>query len=193
VAWGGVEGVFMQTWPGVTAARRAPAARPVQGALPLEEVDERGVVIYRFTLPFLPPSKNSFDGWPREWKSGTKKKWQRHVAARCRELNLPLGMTQIGLSAKLYFPTNNRRDPQNYAQCLWNFVPDALVGCTARCAQPCVLHAGVLVDDNQGRIEFGPNLGVQMVWDRRKAPKKVIERTSIAIAVRRAVPRKTGE
>lgn len=176
----------------VGATRSVPPAlrpEPVQQALQLDTVIEGETVTYKFTLPFLPPSKNVFDGWMPQWKSSAKKKWQRHVTARCRELGIPLDNPKVGLAAKLYFATNNRRDPQNYSQCLWNWVPDSLTPHTRACKPGCDLHAGVLRDDNQGRIDFGPNLGVKLCWDRRSAPKNKIERTVIAVTVRKAVPR----
>jgi hypothetical protein len=70
-----------------------------------------------------------------------------------------------------YSRSNPRRDPQNFAQTLWNFVPDALV------------RAGVVVDDNEGRIQIGENWGVQLLTDDRAAPRARVERTILTIAM----------
>jgi hypothetical protein len=178
------------------ATRAVPAylARrvPVQQALDLDTVREGEIAVYRLVLPFLPPSKNQINGWPPEWQRGAKKKWMRAITLRCGELGVPLGNPQVGLAAMLVFATKARRDPQNYAQQLWHWVPDALQGHTARCDARCALHAGVVVDDNEGRIEIGRNWGITMVVDDRKAPKSVIEKTVLTIAVRQAVPASRG-
>lgn len=151
---------------------------PGQGVLDLDRVETDVTVTYRIVLPYLPPSKNAIAGWPQTWQSGAKKKWLRHLAQRCEEQRIPLGCQRIGLAARLVFATYGRRDPQNYAQQLWHWVPDALVKC------------GVLVDDDDGRISWGPNLGVVMTVDpRRGIPSKKKERTVLTIAVDRAVRR----
>jgi hypothetical protein len=121
-----------------------------QLVLPLGAVRSGQVVAFRLLFGFLPPSKNVYDGWPVQWQAGLKRKWLRAVAAECAAQELPLGVPRVGLAATLWFPTNNRRDPQNYAATLWNFVPDGLVRC------------GVLVDDRDGAVVFGPNLGVTL-------------------------------
>lgn len=149
---------------------------PVQQALELDTVREGEIVVYRMVLPFLPPSKNQIDSWPPAWKGSAKKKWANRIAWKVEELNIPKGLPQVGLAAKLVFASKARRDPQNYAQQIWHWVPDALV------------KAGVLVDDNEGRIEIGRNWGITMVVDGRKAPRSVIEKTVLTIAVRQAVP-----
>lgn len=142
-----------------------------QMALPLEQT-VGDVAVYTMVLRYLPPSKNVYDGWPREWKSGAKKKWLRDVAMECEASMIPKGLHQIGLAATLVFPTKNRRDPQNYANCLWNFVPDALVRC------------GVLVDDNEGRIQIGRNWGVKFAYDTRNVAKSHRQKTVLTLAVR---------
>jgi hypothetical protein len=121
-----------------------------QLALPMDTTRQGDLVVFRLLFGFLPPSKNVYDGWPYQWQNGVKKKWLRAVAAECEAQQLPRGVLRIGLAATLVFPTNNRRDPQNYSATLWNFVPDGLVRC------------GVLVDDRDGAVVFGPNLGVRL-------------------------------
>ena len=42
---------------------------PVQGILPMDIKEEGDLRLYKITLPFVPPSKNEYDGWPHAWKS----------------------------------------------------------------------------------------------------------------------------
>lgn len=162
---------------------------PVQGALELDTVQEEATVLYKLTLPGTPPSKNEIGGWPPAWKASAKRRWMRMVSDRAKELGIPRDNLEIGLAAHLVFPTNSRRDPQNYAETLWNWVPDALQDCVKKCARNCQVHCGVLVDDNEGRIHWPENLGITFGVDSRHAPTKVRRRTVIAISVRKAVPR----
>lgn len=166
---------------------------PVQGAFDLDTVVENATVTYKITLPGTPPSKNEIQGWPPAWQNSAKKSWMKRVVAQVRELGIPLHNAQIGLAAHLVFPTVKTRDPQNYAQTLWHWVPDALIGCGVKCARGCQVHAGVLVDDNEGRIQWPPNLGITFGVDSRHAPAKVRKRTVITISVRKAVPRASGD
>lgn len=144
----------------------------VQLALPVNVDDDGEIRLYRIVLPFLPPSKNVIDNWPPQWKHAAKKKWEKAIAAECEALAMPKGIRRIGLSAVLVFASKGRRDPQNYAQQLWHWVPDGLQ------------KAGVLLDDREGCIEFGPNLGVRFQYDLRKGvPKKKRERTVVALTM----------
>lgn len=144
----------------------------VQLALPVDAEQHGEIQLYRFALPYLPPSKNVYDGWPHEWKSSMKKKWVRDVAAKCNELVVPRGVAKIGLAATLVFPSKARRDPQNYAGPLWNFVPDALQRC------------GVIDDDREGMIEIPGNWGVKFDYDQRPGlAKKRRSRTIIAMTM----------
>lgn len=144
---------------------------PIQGLLPVNAQEEGDLRLYRIVLPFLPPSKNVFDGWPNEWKSGAKRKWTRHIVAECQSLMIPKA-EKIGLAAVLVFPTKARRDPQNYSNCLWHWVPDALQ------------KAGVIDDDREGKIEIGPNWGLRFAIDGRAAPKVKRQRTHIALTMK---------
>lgn len=148
-----------------------------QPVLDLQSTRRPGSVSYTLTLPFLPPSKNVSNNWKPEWRTAAKMRWQRHLKGRLEELGVPLGNARLGLAARLIFgqDTNRpipRRDPQNYAQELWHWVPDALV------------RLGYLVDDNAGRINWPGNLGITMAVDVRPglAAKKK-DRTVLAIAV----------
>lgn len=162
---------------------------PVQAALDLDTVREDATVTYRLTLPGTPPSKNEIGGWPPAWRATSKRTWMRRVAERSRELGIPRGNLEIGLAAHLVFPTAAKKDPQNYADTLWNWVPDALQDCGPRCGRGCKLHCGVLVDDNEGRIHWPENLGITFGVDSRHAPTKVRRRTVLTISVRKAVPK----
>lgn len=144
-----------------------------QLALPINVEDHGEVRLYRFTLPFLPPSKNQYDTLPWQYQQSMKGKWVRHVIRECEQLMVPKGMTRVGLSAALVFPTARRRDPQNYSATIWNFVPDALQ------------KGGFLLDDRDGCIDFGSNLGIKFHVDCRTAvPDARRKKTHIALAVR---------
>jgi hypothetical protein len=143
-----------------------------QLALPIDTEDHGEIRLYRIVLPYLPPSKNVWDGWKREWQSGHKKKWLRDIKTECDALQMPRGLWEIGLAATLIFPSKNRRDPQNYSNCLWNFVPDALVRC------------GVLMDDREGAIQIGSNWGIKFAYDTRNRDKKWRQKTVLNLAVR---------
>jgi len=127
-----------------------------QLAIPFDVTSKDDLVTYHIRLPFLPPSKNKYDGWPIAWKSSCKWKWMNAVIAECKALQIPRS-PRIGLAAMLVFRTNARRDPQNYSNCLWNFVPDALQ------------KAGVILDDRAGAIDFGggSDLGVKFAVNPR--------------------------
>lgn len=143
-----------------------------QLALPVDATVEGEVRLYRMRFPFLPPSKNVSDGWQPMWRSSAKRKWEKAVAAQAAELAMPHGVARIGLAATLIFPTNARRDPQNYSQNLWNWIPDGLQKC------------GVLLDDRDGAIDFGPNLGVTFAVDNRAGvPKEKRQRTVVAVTM----------
>lgn len=143
-----------------------------QLALPVDVEQQGEIRLYKIALPYLPHSKNVYDQWPGQWKQGVKRKWERDIVTRCDELLMPRGVSQVGLAATLVFPSKARRDIQNYSQMLWHFVPDALQ------------KAGVLLDDREGCVQFGPNLGVKFAYDLRQGvPKKRRERTIIAITM----------
>lgn len=129
------------------------------------------LTVWKLRLDFLPPSKNQYDGWPIAWKASAKKRWYRDIGRACGEVGVPLGLDKVGLHARLIFPTSGRRDPQNYAQALWHWVPDALVNC------------GVLLDDRDGAIEIGANWGVELATDTRvHIPKEKRKRMVLTIA-----------
>lgn len=147
--------------------------------LDVKQVGEVTTWVLRY--PFLPPSKNQYDSWQPTWKSGTKKKWVRHTERLVDELGIPQGLTRVGLKARLVFPENRRRDPQNYSQTLWHFVPDALQRC------------GVLLDDRQGCIDWGPNLGIEFAIDPRPGKGKKDRSRTIVVVSARVMPERTSE
>ena len=143
-----------------------------QLALPVDSDTDGEIHLYRIALPYLPPSKNVYDGWPPMWKNSLKKKWLRDIQRECDALAIPRHVPKIGLAATLVFPTKARRDPQNYAGPLWNFVPDALQ------------KAQVIDDDREGKIEIPGNWGVKFDLDQRPGlPKKRRSRTLIALTL----------
>jgi hypothetical protein len=144
-----------------------------QLVLPLDVTDVGETRLYRLVLPFLPPSKNVYENWPVGWKASAKRKWVKTVGWACVQQDMPRGVDRVGLAATLVFPSRARRDPQNYAQALWHWVPDALVQC------------GVLVDDDEGRIQIPPNWGLKFAYDlRRGVPKDRRSRTVLAVTMR---------
>lgn len=146
-----------------------------QLAMPLEVDETAEIRTYRLVFPYLPPSKNVYDNWQPAWKAGAKKKWIKKTKQLAVEHQLPSGLHVVGLAARLVFPQNARRDPQNYAQALWNWIPDALV------------QAGVLIDDRDGCIQIGPNWGIEMAVDRRQTlTPKQRSRTIVTLAHRTA-------
>lgn len=147
-------------------------AAPVQGILPVNAEEEGDLRLYKIVLPFLPPSKNVYDNWPGEWKSSAKKKWIKRIGEEVTALAIPPA-ERIGLAAVLVFPTNARRDPQNYSNCLWHWVPDALQ------------RAGVIDDDRAGKIDIGPNWGLKFAIDSRPGvPKDRRQRTHLALTMK---------
>jgi hypothetical protein len=142
-----------------------------QLALPIDVTADGELRVYRMVFPFLPPSKNEYDNWLGQWKSAAKKKWIKAVGAECDAQMMPRGVAQIGLAATLVFPRAARRDIQNYANCLWHWVPDALV------------TAGVISDDTPDKVDFGPNLGITFAYDTRAGAAVHRKRTILSISM----------
>lgn len=146
-----------------------------QLALPLGEVKVGEIRVHRIVLPFLPPSKNVYDNWLPTWKSSAKKKWTRHLLEAFEQEQVPTGALKVGMAASLVFPTNQRRDTQNYSNCLWHWVPDALV------------KYGAIPDDTPEYVEIGSNWGITMLVDSRaNRPKAKRQRTHLALAFQMA-------
>jgi hypothetical protein len=65
---------------------------PIQLGLPVNVEQSGEMRLYKFVLPFLPPSKNVYDGWPVQWKQSAKKKWLRVIAEECEASMVPQGL-----------------------------------------------------------------------------------------------------
>lgn len=161
----------------------------VELTLPLDTIEDDAVRTVRLVFPFLPPSKNEYDNLPFMWKRSAKQRWagtppriKPHkpgcIARACEAEQVPRGLVKVGLAAHLIFPTNRVRDPQNYAQTLWHFVPDGLV------------WSGFLVNDNAGRIAIPENWGVTFgLDDRRNVDPDKRKFTVITLSYRRPAQR----
>jgi hypothetical protein len=179
--------------------------RDVELALPIDDVQVGEYRVYKIRLPFLPDSKNVYANWPAEWKAGRKKKWVRAILKEVQAQDIPLGLQQIGVAAKLVFPSKpkgraQQRDPQNYAEQTWHYVLDALQYCSYDCweaatrrpkpgdPRPVRKHVGrcgVVVDDSEGHIAIGPNWGIQFAYDLRpELPKERRSRTILSITMK---------
>jgi hypothetical protein len=164
--------------------------RGVELALPLEEqVGE--VRRYTIVLPFLPVSKNRLNSWPPMYQASDRDKWHRAIVRECIRQNMPKGVPKIGLAAELQFPTYvKRRDPQNYIGRLWHYVPDALIApkphhLARQAREPSYpLPYGLIKDDYDGMIEWGPHLSVKFGVDTRHVPKEQKGLTIIKIVMR---------
>lgn len=144
-----------------------------QLALPVSVEEQGEVRLYQMVFPFLPPSKNVYDNWPGTWRRSAKLKWVRHITDEVESQMIPKGLRKVGLAATLVFPAQGRRDPQNYSNALWHWVPDALQ------------TAGVLLDDREGCVDIGPNWGIKFAYDtRRGVDKRWRQRTVLHLAVR---------
>lgn len=144
-----------------------------QGVLPLDTQVMGDIVTYRFTVQGVPPSKNTYDNLPPEWRGSMKHKWINAVIKEVQAQDMPRHVPRIGLSAVLVFPDIRKRDPQNYVSSLWNWIPDGLQA------------ARVIDDDRDGVIDFGRNLGIRFALDdRRRLSRDQRKRTHIAITMR---------
>jgi len=148
------------------------AVRMGQLALIVQE-PEMVVVKRQIVLPFLPYSKNVWEGWQPMWKAGARKKWKSALAKQFDELQFPTGAHEVVVSARLVFASNRRRDWQNYVHPLWYFVPDALV------------DFGVIADDTPDKFGVGANGGIVFEVDKRKwIDAKTRQRTILGFAIR---------
>jgi crossover junction endodeoxyribonuclease RusA len=89
--------------------------------------------MYRYTIPFLPPSNNQFIGRENRWEyQKLKKHWAHLIFFTCipRPTN-PL--YDVTVSITYFFPDRRRRDPDNYSG---KMILDGLV------------RAGILKDDS---------------------------------------------
>ena len=125
--------------------------------------------MWEIEVPFLPKSKNVWEGMPHLHRRGERLKWGKHLDNRLLELAIPRA-DRIRVEIELHFCTNNRRDWQNYVHPLYWFVADALVRC------------GVIDDDDPSRFTTLENAGISFVWDRRTyLPKEQRQKTVVRI------------
>ena len=118
---------------------------------------------FEIEIPFLPPSKNKYDGWQHAWKSGLKKKWKAVLYEQLDDIS---PCAKVTAQAILIFDVNRRRDWQNYVHPLWHYVADALQDC------------GIIEDDTPEYFTTKENGGIvfQIEKDKTKS-KKEIRRT----------------
>ncbi len=96
-------------------------------------------MIYKYTVPVIPPSNNEFIGRNNRYNyNAIKKQWQLLIKAICKPLP-PNPISKSIVTLVYYFKNRIRRDPDNYSGKL---VLDGLV------------RAGILADDSFDCIEL---------------------------------------
>lgn len=103
-------------------------------------------------LPFLPKSKNEYEGMPYLHRRGYRSKWYRHLTEKIPLLGLG-AVDAVQVEAVLVFGSKRRRDFQNYMHPLLNDVADVLV------------RVGVIPDDTPNHFRVGPNAGISFEVD----------------------------
>jgi len=122
---------------------------------------------YEIEIPFLPPSKNKYDGWKHVWKSGLKKKWKTLLYELLADLPTA---SHVTAEARLIFDVNRRRDWQNFVHPLWHFVADALQ------------DVGIIEDDTPEYFSTKENGGIVFVIEKDKTKSKnQIRRTVLVL------------
>lgn len=94
-------------------------------------------MVYKYTIPDIPPSYNKFNGRNNNWDYRNQKKaWTRLIGLCCRNKpKQPLCKATVRLT--YYFKTRIRHDPDNYSG---KFILDGLV------------NAGIITDDSFNNI-----------------------------------------
>jgi hypothetical protein len=89
-------------------------------------------LIFKYSIPAIPPSNNKFIGKNQRWQyQSEKKKWARIIQLFC--VPRPRGpLKKSKVTIIYYFKDNRRRDPDNYSG---KFILDGLV------------RSGIIVDD----------------------------------------------
>lgn len=121
---------------------------------------------YEIEIPFLPPSKNKYDGWKHVWKSGLKKKWKTLLYELLEDLPKAQHVTA---EARLIFDVNRRRDWQNFVHPLWHFVADALQ------------DVGIIEDDTPEYFSTKENGGIVFVIEKDKTKSKTQIRRTVLV------------
>ena len=142
-----------------------------QLALVEPSVDD-DIVRRRLVLPFLPPSKNKYDGWQPMWKHSLRQKWYRKLEEAYEAYQFPKDAHQVAVATRLVFASKRNRDWQNYAPLLLHVIPDSLV------------RYGVIPDDTPERFTVGPNAGIEFAVDRRQMHHSLRQRTELSFAIR---------
>lgn len=113
-------------------------------------------MIYRYTIPEIPPSNNKFIGRENRWEyQGIKKQWAGYIAALCCP-KPPEPLSHASVTLLYHFRDKRRRDPDNYSGKM------ILDGLTA---------AGIIADDSFGCI----NLFLKAVVDGRGETEIFVE------------------
>lgn len=97
------------------------------------------------TVPDVPPSFNEWvrQHWSKQQK--TKQAWEKWIWALAHEKgNVCPRMERAEIRAVIFFDKARRRDTDNFTATLAKFVQDGLVA------------AGVIADDDAGRVTFHP-------------------------------------
>jgi len=125
------------------------------------------MAIYKVEIPFVTPSKNTYDGWQHVWQSGLKKKWKEQLYV---ELAALPEAKMVEAKAILIFDVNRRRDWQNYVHPLWHFVADALQ------------DVGIIEDDTPEYFTTKKNGGIEFMVEKDETKsKKQIRRTVLVL------------
>lgn len=101
-------------------------------------------MIYRYTIPSIPPSNNQYIGRTNNWEyQKIKKEWAGFVSIFCRpKPKEPVKKATVNLI--YHFRDKRRRDPDNYSG---KMILDGLV------------KAGILIDDNFDVITLAVSSG----------------------------------
>lgn len=119
-----------------------------------------GYALHRLVIDDTPPSMNRVGGrsaW-RKW-ANAKKEWQNALIFALDTIDFPRDLSAVTASAQLRFPTNRRRDSDNYSALLAKALGDAL-------------QEGWLPDDTPEYFQFEP-----VCFDPVKGP----ERTTVLL------------
>ncbi len=96
-------------------------------------------MMYKYTLPEIPPSNNKFIGRHAQWEyQNEKKRWAQMIQLLCRP-KPPQSISKATVRLIYHFKNRIRRDPDNYSG---KMILDGLV------------RAGIIADDSFDCIEL---------------------------------------
>ena len=125
---------------------------------------------YELVLPFVPKSKNVYEGWLPQWKAGYKRKWEKALDKAIQEAQFPRARRVVCVST-LVFGSRRRRDWQNYVHPFTWYLADALV------------RNGVIADDTPDQFSVPSDGGIRFdVNNRPYVAKDKRQRTVIGVA-----------